>query len=349
MKEPTLEALIEELLFKGNLTVEELGRLWLLCYTEDATAWRENRLDTYDEETFSRAMAANLKGRDPMEILKVQAQLAEYSLLIENLKEAVAKATTYAHTAQSAYYAYIFQISDELRHQTAVTLQLATPVILTPEEYQAIKETAGGEDPEKLAAAYAATVEDEKAREFYLTRAALAGFAVKQGRPDPAFTEHLKALQTFTDPLKDPGSAITQEDLNTYVAAYYYSLTYIYYFERILNLFSRAYKVPHMEKLIDVGRVSDFFHGKNQLDMMIDNLKLLARVNGTASQDFTLPHFNLEKARLTNSDRKETLKLFKTGNPATDKTFIEYLEKKAHQRKDEELKNIQRQNTHGER
>lgn len=330
------------MLFKGNLTVEELGRLWLMCYLNENTAWQEDRTPVYNEETFSRALALNLKGREPMEILKGQAAMTEYSLLIENLKKAAATATTHAHTAQTAYYAYMFQVTDELRHQTAVTLQLATPVILTPEEYQAIKETAGGEDPEKLAAAYAETVEDPKAREFNHSRAALAGFAVKQGQPDPVFTENLKALRTITDPLKDPGSAITQEDLNTYFAAYYYGLTYIYYFERILNLFSRAYKVPHMEKLIDVGRVSDFFHGKNQLDMMIDNLEGLVRTNGTAYEGFTLPHFDRRKAMLTEKDTRETSKLFRTATPATDKTFIDYLEQKAQQRTNEELERIRK-------
>ena len=221
MKEPTLEERIEELLYRGNLSTDELGRLWLMCYTNQEIAWHEDRIPTYDEQTFSAAAAINMKDLEPMEIIKMQADLAQYSYLIEELKKVTALATTHLHTAQTAYYGYMYQVTDELRHQTAVTLSLATPIILSIDEYNELATKAGSSDIEKIAETYrdglkeGAPLEELDKIEFLYDRARFSGFAVRCQEQPSKIGE---TLQQLTEPLNDPQILIDGDELRIFFA-----------------------------------------------------------------------------------------------------------------------------------
>ena len=278
--------------------------------------------------------------------MKKQADLTNFSLLVDNIKKAVATADSYAHTAQSAYYAYMYEITQELQHQTAVTLALATPIILEQDEYKALEEQAGSSNRADIAKVYAATynkLEDMDRREFIKTRGTISGFAVMQDkRTNPEYKRSGELLKGISEQLEDPTPRINRKNVRVYFENYYYALGYIYHLYRVLQLFSRSYKVPHMEKLIDMHRINSFFGSNPLLGEQIKTLETIMQGNGFTTETAVFPRFNRELPRTDKKSLQETRERFRDHDPAKDKDFNDYLLEIAKKRKYEGIEELQK-------
>ena len=337
MNTPTLKKPIEELLYQSALTPDESGRLWLLCYAEQETAKQEGRKAAYTEESCLRAIGKGMTMDDPKSIVETQILIADYSELIYEIKKAVNMASNHSHTAQTVYYAYLFEITDALRLETAYTTALLTPVILTQEGYKALTEKAGSTERKALANAYADTAEDTEQREYFKKKATLSGFSVMQGELPINDEEMTGILEDIVNPFQ--GRQIRPDHIRSYFENYYYCLTYVYYLERVLKVFSRAYNVPGLEKLARADRARNFFR-QDTIDQMLNTLERNARINGTAKKGELYPRFNKELPEVRKKDLRRTRDRFGSSDPSKDKKFKAFINEIAEERYNEGLEQL---------